>query len=109
MAAWSNLSHADAMRQHALKRLFERYGIALSDGEYKRYCRMCADGQAPVIAHGHHGSTVHRVTVRNIEVNVIWRPDVGAIVTFAPKGTRERYTATPVRARRRQQADLAQR
>jgi hypothetical protein len=85
------------MRQHAHKRLFERYGLAITNAEYEALCLKCADGRAPVLAPGHKGSTIHRLEVRGVAVNAVWRPDVGAIASFMPKGDRTQFTRTKVK------------
>lgn len=101
-----HLSHAEAMRQHAMKRLFDRYGLTITNGEHQALSAMCADGRAPVVAQGHKGSTIHRVKIGAVIANAVFRPDQNAIVSFLPKGDRDRLTRTPVK---QQQAGLAQR
>lgn len=97
MAQWWLLSHAESMRVHAIRRLFNRYGIAIGVGEYNVFCAMCVDGRAPVIAPGHKGSTIHRLVIRGVAATAVFRPEHGAIVSFLPKGDREQLTRTPVR------------
>lgn len=87
--AFVNLPHRVAAQQHAVKRLFQRHGVALTTAEYRELSAMCADGRATPLAKVRSGNTIHRVALRGREVWVIFDGDLGAIVTFLPATPKE--------------------
>lgn len=83
MAKVVGLTHAEAMMQHALKRLFERHGIAISIGEFKRLSRLCGDGTFPSEGGANKGGTFHQLKVNGVKkIWAVYRPDQEMIVSF---------------------------
>jgi hypothetical protein len=80
--------HVEALELHAIRRLWECYGIALSRPEYRALNAAIAAGTAPPLADADNGGTIHLVTIRSRAAFVIFRPDRG-IVTFLAGTPRE--------------------
>jgi hypothetical protein len=76
------LTHEQAAEQHALRRLFQRVGFAITAAEYRVLCAMCADGRAPSLGAARSGNTLHHVVVRGKDLAVIYSKEIGAILTF---------------------------
>ena|ERR1700677_4162924 len=84
-----NLVHVENMQNHAIKRLFERYGIVLPIPDYRKFCRMCMDGTSPPLVRGAGESTIHKLEFRGKTLWAIFRFDQRAIATFLPKTPHE--------------------
>lgn len=83
MPKWT-MPHAEAMMNHAIRRLFQRHGIIISIAEYKALTDQCADGTAPPLGIGSHEGTFHRVTFRKRDLWLVYRHDQRAVVSFYP-------------------------
>ena len=80
-----HLPHTKAVEQHALKRMFQRFGFSITTADYRELCAMCADGRAPVVTKARTGGTFHRFNFRGREIYAIFRADYPGIVTFLSK------------------------
>lgn len=79
-----HLSHRDAMIRHAIKRLYQRKGILLSNPEYEAIADKVRSGAHPQVATDRWGRRVHRVEYRGAVVFAIWDAERDAICTFFP-------------------------
>ena len=76
--------HRESVRRHALSRLWERFGIEITDDEYDRISAYvgtrlrCPDGFSA------KGKPVFRVEIDGVEAYAGWHDDVFAVGTFHP-------------------------
>jgi len=74
----------EKMRLHAVRRLWQRRGVALSDAQYEALCAGIRAGLYHVSCSGADGSVVYRLIIQEKTVFAVWRSDFDAIVTFLP-------------------------
>lgn len=87
-------THRGAMRVHALRRLFMRHGIALTNAEFNDLVAAIALGKHPALGHARTGGTIHMVEIRGRTIYAVWATDVQYIATFLPSVPLEvRYPA----------------
>lgn len=76
------LEHRQAMAVHAVRRLFQRHGLAISHGEYWMLCKVIEDGAAPAICNAFRGGTIHCLSYAGHAFYAIWNAEERAISTF---------------------------
>ncbi|MFQ5774016.1 MAG: hypothetical protein ACE5GS_05835 [Kiloniellaceae bacterium] len=81
-----------ACRRHALRRAWQRLGLALARPDLRAIERRVADGEAALVRRHDDGRAVYRARWRNRPVYVVYDHDLGCAVTFLPKGWAERPT-----------------
>jgi hypothetical protein len=80
--------HFNNARQHALKRAYQRWGLAISNIEYSEMSLACKT--LPVVAKSEKGNnTVHKVDHRGRQLWAVFNPELGCIVTFLKCGKPE--------------------
>jgi|SRR5215831_20385655 len=82
MSRWVDIPRAEAIRSHAMRRLFQRYGIAITNTEYAAIVERIAAGEFPSLGKALGGGTLHRVRMRDRDVYAVWSAEHGAVVTF---------------------------
>lgn len=76
--------HREAVREHALNRLWERFGLEITDDEYDRLSADVGTRLRRPDGFSAKGKPVFRVEVEGVEVYAGWHDDVFAIGTFHP-------------------------
>ena len=78
------LPHAEAMRVHALRRLFERFGLAMT---YAEYALLCADiARREPDMRTRSGNPLYTVVIRGRQMYAGWSSAHGVIPTFHTGG-----------------------
>lgn len=78
--------HRANMRIHALRRLFQRHGIAITNTEFGEMVSAIHDGRNPALGPARCGGTLHKITIRDRNVYAVWSIEVACIATFLPSG-----------------------
>lgn len=77
----------DLARLHAIRRLWQRHGIILSDAEYDAIGHGIAVGLYKQIALGMHARQIYELVHRGRTLFAVWDARINAIVTFLPHQT----------------------
>lgn len=78
--------HRTNMRVHAMRRLFERHGIAITNAEFGQMVADIHDGRSPVLGLARRGGTLHLITIHGRSVYAVWDLSTACIATFLPGG-----------------------
>jgi hypothetical protein len=70
--------------QHAMHRAFQRYGIAMSNSDFRFLCGQIAMGRAVKKCAAKNGAEIYAVSFRGKELNAVWNG--ATIVTILPFG-----------------------
>jgi predicted lipoprotein with Yx(FWY)xxD motif len=79
--------HRENQRTHALRRLYQRHGLAMGLKEYAALCEQIAAGTHPSLGAARRGGTLHTIRHRGKTVVAVFSPDTACVVTFLPAGT----------------------
>lgn len=74
--------HRESVRRHALFRLWERFGIEITDDEYDRISAYVATRLCRPDGFSVKGKPVFRVEIDGVEAYAGWHDDVLAVGTF---------------------------
>ena len=77
-----DLNHVDAVRAHAIRRLWQRFGIAITNAEYAALTELIRAKLLSPDGWTRSGRPVWVIQVRHRTVYVGWHSDVLAIGTF---------------------------
>lgn len=77
----------EIIRYHAVQRLWQRRGIALSDAQYENLCSGIKLQMYPVHGMGAHKRPVYLIRIQGKKVYAVWRPDFECICTFFTHAT----------------------
>ena len=95
--------HRGAMRTHALRRLYQRHGLALTNADFGALVDDIASGRNQPVGHGRAGGKVHLLQIRGRAVYAIWDAEQACIATFLPG--REPYELKRARRLERQERE----
>jgi len=107
MQAQRELSHADSARVHAMRRAWQRHGLAIAQADLTAAERRIAWGDATLICKCVRNRQAYRVKIKDSRLVVIFDLTLEAIVTVLPSESWIRELKHP--ARRGAQADAGRR
>lgn len=81
-----DMTHRGAMRMHAIRRLFQRHGMVITNTEFGQMVAAIADGRNPALGPARCGGTLHAFTMRGRTVYAVWNVEEACIATFLPSG-----------------------
>lgn len=79
------MTHRDHMIVHAMRRVWQRWGIALTHVDYAAICADVAARSTEAIPTGHHNRVFVRVRFRGAAMVAVWDTEHGCICTFVPQ------------------------
>ena len=79
------MNNAEVM-EHACARAKERYGLPLSEAEYRALCNQVSAGMARRIGQLGDGKGIYTVMYRHLTLRAVWGSVSRQIVTFLPRG-----------------------
>jgi hypothetical protein len=79
-----DLTPRDRMVRHAMRRLWQRQGIALSGAEYDAIAQGIRAGLYRLTAQGAKGCLIYEVAYRNKTVYAVWTNEFDCVKTFLP-------------------------
>lgn len=77
----TNLSHREAAMVHAIRRAWQRLGLALGECDIKTIGGMINPGDG---VEGGNGRTLHVVTYRGRDIHVVFCRELEQVVSFLP-------------------------
>jgi hypothetical protein len=77
-------THLNYMRAHAQRRLFQRHGITVTNGEFASLIAAIESGTNPSVAQARAGGTIHEVNLHGRTIYAVWSTDFRYIATFLP-------------------------
>ena len=79
----TDLTHREAAMVHAIRRAWQRLGLALCESEVNEIAGFIR-GKSEVLAEGDNGNRLHCVRYRDRDVYAVFSPELDAIVSFLP-------------------------
>lgn len=80
--------HKYAQKLHAMRRVYQRYGILVDPPDYSRMCNDIISGKNQSIGPGRAGGTMHVVKHRGQDLVAVFDDKTQQVATFLPKGNK---------------------
>lgn len=79
--------HKYAQKLHAMRRVYQRYGILIEPVFYNQFSKSIAEGKYPSVGPGRVGGTRHIIKHKGKELVAVFDEETQQIATFLPKGS----------------------